>query len=228
MAENKKSFIAYCDWQDTFQELPNDKAGKLIKHLLSYVNDEHPETDDMIIRVAFASIKRQLKRDLKKYEVIREKRSDAGKLGGRPTKKKQKKAKKANAYFEKQKNPVNVSVNVNDSVNDNDIINIVTLFYDYQVKEFPQQLKEYVDNPNKLIDDSVSVIDKIVRIDGYALEQVRDVLAQAVKDDFWSKQIISLRSLRKKGKNGFSKFSNMVTSFQKSKSGIDRWLEENG
>ena len=43
MAENKKSFIAYTDWKDTFDALPNDKAGILIKHIYAYVNDEDPQ-----------------------------------------------------------------------------------------------------------------------------------------------------------------------------------------
>ena len=68
MAENKKSFTAYCDWNTTFNSLPDDKAGQLIKHLFAYVNDENPETDDLLINAVFANIKATLKRDLKKWE----------------------------------------------------------------------------------------------------------------------------------------------------------------
>lgn len=73
MAKDKNSFTAYCDWQETFKSLPDDKAGKLIKHLFAYVNDENPETDDIIINVSFAQIKATLKRDLKKWEAKRDK-----------------------------------------------------------------------------------------------------------------------------------------------------------
>lgn len=69
MAEGKKSFMFYCDWKDTFDALPDDKAGQLVKHLLSYVNDENPETDDILINAVFANIKATLKRDLKKWEA---------------------------------------------------------------------------------------------------------------------------------------------------------------
>ena len=72
MAENKKSFLLYCDLIHTVKELPNDKAGELFKHILSYVNDENPVTDDLIIKISFEPIKQQLKRDLQKYEGIRE------------------------------------------------------------------------------------------------------------------------------------------------------------
>ncbi len=72
MAEGKKSFTAYCDWQETFKSLPDDKAGQLIKHLMSYVNDENPQTDDILIKAVFAQMRATLKRDLKKWESKRE------------------------------------------------------------------------------------------------------------------------------------------------------------
>ena len=68
MAENKKSFTAYCDWNTTFNSLPDDKAGQLIKHLFAYVNDENPITDDLLINAVFANIKATLKRDLIKWK----------------------------------------------------------------------------------------------------------------------------------------------------------------
>ncbi len=125
MAENKKSFIFYCDWKDTFDQLPDEKAGELIKHLLAYVNDENPKTDDILINAVFANIRNALKRDLVKFEEIKLKRSESGKLGGRP--KKQTKAKKPNAFTEKQSkakkaDSVNENVSVTVSVNDNDKI----------------------------------------------------------------------------------------------------------
>jgi len=83
MAENKKSFILYADLLHTVRKLPKSKAGELFLTILEYVNDENPNTDkmDLLVQVAFEPIKRQLKRDLKDWEEIRQKRSDAGKLG---------------------------------------------------------------------------------------------------------------------------------------------------
>lgn len=84
MAKGKKGFVLYADQVTIFSELPDDMAGRLIKHIFKYVNDEDPETDDLIIRVAFASIKTQLKRDLKKYEERCKRNKDNGLKGGRP------------------------------------------------------------------------------------------------------------------------------------------------
>lgn len=77
--ENKKSFILYTDLIHTVRKLPNDKAGELFKHILSYVNDEDPETNDLIINISFEPIKQQLKRDLDKWSKSRSKFSNAGK-----------------------------------------------------------------------------------------------------------------------------------------------------
>lgn len=78
MATNKKSFVLYCDLIHTVNKLPDDKAGLLFKHLLAYVNDENPITDDLIVDISFEPIKRQLKRDLNKWEEKLTQKSSAG------------------------------------------------------------------------------------------------------------------------------------------------------
>src|SRR5436190_13533845 len=100
MAENKKSFILYCDLIHTFKELSDTEAGQLIKHVLSYVNDENPEMDDRLLNLVFEPIKQQLKRDLIKYEDIKDFRSEIGKAGGIKSgevRRAKKEAKQANA-----------------------------------------------------------------------------------------------------------------------------------
>lgn len=116
MAENKKSFILYCDLIHTVNKLPNEKAGELFKHILSYVNDENPHTEDLIIQIAFEPVKLQLKRDLVKWENYIEKQRQNGKNGGRPTKAKE--TQKTQAFLEEPKKADNVTVTVTDNVND--------------------------------------------------------------------------------------------------------------
>ena len=67
MASGKESFKMYTDQIHLFKTLTDDEAGKLIKHVFEYVNDLNPITDNRIIEISFEPIKRQLKRDLKKY-----------------------------------------------------------------------------------------------------------------------------------------------------------------
>lgn len=117
MAKDKKSFIFYCDWKDTFDQLPDEKAGQLIKHMLAYVNDEDPQTDDLLISAVFANMKNTLKRDLKKFEEIKKKRSDAGKKSAE--KRAQQKSSKSTSVESVQQNSANSTVSDNDSVSDN-------------------------------------------------------------------------------------------------------------
>jgi hypothetical protein len=86
MAKDKKSFLLYCDIIHTVEKMPTEKAGELFKHILQYVNDQDPTTDDLIVQLVFEPIKQQLKRDLRKYEDFIEKQRDNGKRGGRPRK----------------------------------------------------------------------------------------------------------------------------------------------
>ena len=73
MADNKKSVVIYVDWISIFDELSDDEAGRLVKHLFRYVNDRNPESPDRLTKLLFEPIKQTLKRDLVKYEDKREK-----------------------------------------------------------------------------------------------------------------------------------------------------------
>jgi ribosomal protein L11 len=81
MATDKKSFILYCDLIHTVNKLPDETAGKLLKHILAYVNDLNPETEDLLVEVAFEPIKQVMKRDLKKWETEINRKSQGAILG---------------------------------------------------------------------------------------------------------------------------------------------------
>ena len=87
MAENKKGFLLYCDLIHTVQKLNDEQAGKLFKHVLDYVNDLNPVTEDLLTQVCFEPIKQSLKRDLKKWEKQHEQRIAAGKKSAQVRKK---------------------------------------------------------------------------------------------------------------------------------------------
>lgn len=76
MAKDKKSVLVYVDWISTFEELDDEEAGKLIKHFFRYVNDLNPEPPDRVTKLVFEPIKQSLKRDLVKYESIRQKNKE--------------------------------------------------------------------------------------------------------------------------------------------------------
>ena len=79
MAEGKKSFVLYTDLLDNIEHLTNEEKGILFNHLLEYVNDKNPILEDRLLVTAWKPIEKQLKRDLKKFEEVKTKRSEAGK-----------------------------------------------------------------------------------------------------------------------------------------------------
>lgn len=68
MAKDKKSILVYVDWISIFDELSDEEAGKLVKHLFRYVNDKNPEAPDRLTKLLFEPIKQTLKRDLVNYQ----------------------------------------------------------------------------------------------------------------------------------------------------------------
>jgi len=109
MAENKKSFVLYTDSQGLVNQLPDDVAGRLFKHIYAYVNDENPITEELLLNIAFEPIKMQLKRDLTKWENQLEQRKQAGLKSAEVRKRN---ATKTNERSISSTDNVNVNVNV--------------------------------------------------------------------------------------------------------------------
>lgn len=212
MAENKKSFIAYCDWQETFEELSDEEAGKLVKHLFNYVNDKNPEASDKLTKMCFIPIKQSLKRDLKKYENYIEKQKINGSKGGRP--KKAKETEKTQAFLEKPKKADSVSVSGN--VNDNNI-----LLSEIKISDVPDDELDYykiaiafqnlfIKNLNEVnapiksqekakYKNYVTPIRLLIEKDKVTKDQLKKVFKylESSDGDFWKKNILSTQKLRK-------------------------------
>jgi len=129
MAENKKSFLLYCDLIHTVEQLTDEQAGDLFKHILRYVNDQEPQTENVITRIAFEPIKQSLKRDLQKYEDIRKRNQDNARKRWDAT--------ASDRIPNDTKNADSVSVSVSGSVTDKKEIKGF-------VKPTIEQLKEYM------------------------------------------------------------------------------------
>lgn len=104
--EKKDGFIFYKDWENIFFSLRTDKERsdllRAIFDLISRGKYTNFKADGL--RVAYAVIVDTLSRDCKKWDAVCKKRSEAGKKGGRPkSTTNSEKAKKPNAFFDKQK-----------------------------------------------------------------------------------------------------------------------------
>lgn len=143
MAKDKKGFILYADQKALFDQLPNDKAGELIKFIMAYVNDENPITEDLIINLAFTPIKQQLKRDLQKFEETKVSRSIAGKAGANK--------RWQNVANDNKRIPSIAKIAVNDNVNVKDK---VILSIEERKINFANQISEHKkDYSNDMLND---------------------------------------------------------------------------
>lgn len=123
MATDKKSFLLYTDLIKTVEKLPVEKQAALFMHILQYVNDQDPQTDDLLVEIAFEPIKQQLKRDLVKYEGVREKRSAAGRASADKRQQNQHLSTSVDTNQQAATNStVNDTVNVNGNVTVNDTV----------------------------------------------------------------------------------------------------------
>ena len=174
MAKDKKSFILYVDQKDLWNKLPDDIAGKLIKHIYSYVSDENPTSKDLIIEIAFEPIKQQLKRDLKLFEEKRVKRSEAGIAG-------------ANKRWQEIANDskrISTIAKIADNVNVNDNVNVIDNI-DYQA------LLDFVNKSFgrnfKVVSDKIQRSYKARLKDGYKKEDILNAIRNC-KDNSYHKE----------------------------------------
>ena len=123
MVENKKSFVLYSDSQGLVNQLPDDVAGRLFKHIYAFVNEQNPISEELLLNIAFEPIKMQLKRDLLKWESQLEQRRQAGLRSAEVRKRNSTSVNERSISSTDNVNVNdNVSVTVNDNVNDNDIL----------------------------------------------------------------------------------------------------------
>ena len=174
MAKDKKSFILYVDQKDLWNKLPDEIAGKLIKHIYSYVSDENPTSNDLIVEIAFEPIKQQLKRDLKLFEEKRVKRSEAGIAG-------------ANKRWQEIANDskrISTIAKIADNVNVNDNVNVIDNI-DYQA------LLDFVNKSFgrnfKVVSDKIQRSYKARLKDGYKKEDILNAIRNC-KDNSYHKE----------------------------------------
>lgn len=79
MAEDKRSFVLYCDYRDHLQLLSDSERGQLFTAILDYANDIEVGELPPMVKMAFSFIKSQMDKDAEKYAQIVKARSEAGK-----------------------------------------------------------------------------------------------------------------------------------------------------
>lgn len=182
MATGKKSFLAYADWKSVFDELPDEDAGKLIKHIFAYVNDENPKSDSVLINAVFANIKSTLKRDLDKWENQLEQRRIAGKKSAeiRRTKSNE----RSTVVHETERNST-VSVSVNVSDNNNTILPTSTKSaVDFDFEKFLIFFNKTLGKNHKKINDTVKAKIKARLKEGYTKHDFQKAVENIAKEKY--------------------------------------------
>lgn len=93
-----------------------------------------------------------------------------------------------------------------------DVVEFVTQYQGYAVNHLGNRAPKVT---TVLIKNGCDTIDKLIRLDGHDLNQIRAVLRWAVQDEFWCDQIYSLASLRR-AKDGLTKFQKILAACEKS------------
>ena len=179
MAKDKKSVLLYCDIIHTVEKMDNETAGEFFKHYLRYINDLNPTTDNMVVDIAFESVKQNLKRDLKKYENICERNALNGSKGGRP-----KKPKKPSGLIGNPKEPKKADTD-NDTDTDIDINNNTSakadgIDFDLLLNFINKTLNKNFRTINKTLQAKFKARLK----DGYTKEDIQKAILGASKASF--------------------------------------------
>jgi len=121
----KETFLFYADWLNVIRDLPSEVQLEVYQAIAEYAIYGNLIELKPLAKVAFGFVKQTIDRDTQKYISISEKRSEAGKRGGRPLKDNEleesnEKQKKQLLSGKSKKSNCPLNDNDNDNVNDND------------------------------------------------------------------------------------------------------------
>lgn len=247
MAKDKNSFILFSDIIYPVEELTDEEAGKLFKHILRYVNDKDPECSDRVVNIAFQPIKTQLKAQLKRWNRTIEARSEAGKKSAEVRKqRKQKKehiSTKSTSVEKKEQTSTNstvndtVIVNVNDNVNNKENIMLSKLTFSDNVlnssvynrnaflfwKLFKNNLLESGIRSTKNLDKAIlsdwsKTIQLMIEKDGRTLDELKILYNFLKQNQFWKKNIQSVKKMREQFERLFMEANTKTNTIQNGKS----------
>lgn len=247
--KEKESFILYNSFYEPIKALKNEQLGKLLRAIFNYtINGEI--TQDSEIMVAFMFIKNQIDRDAEKWEDERNKRKEAGRLGGikRALNQQQKLSSKSKQCLgvlkdakQSQTNQadnvdVNVDVYVNDNVNDNVINNITTTnnnIYDFIEENFGRTLSpiEY-EQISKWKDNELTryAIKQAVLNGAYRIKYIESILNDYEKNGIKTVQEAQEKEKefkkQKEEQNKYKGMSYREREYLRGQEILDQWTNE--
>lgn len=187
MAKDKKSFVLYCDLLKVVEKLieqdrenKTNYSGELFYHILQYVNDKNPIPIDFIIDLAFEPIKCQLKRDLVKYEVRQEQRTEAGRRSAEQRKLNESQRNATKTNDRSVSCPVTVTDNVTDNGNVNDTVITKVIGREESPQIYPRFLLE-IEEVENFLKSEQQWVETICMQNSKTIEQVNSLIEEFVK-----------------------------------------------
>lgn len=195
----KKAIKKFVEWE-------------LIEHLTSYKNKENKyiafKCPDIAKQFTYFAQKNIL--DIEKIEKI--KNESSYKIEKENEDPKQY-VSKANIEKKKEKRKKLEEV---DKKLKNKYIELSNNFYDYIDEEYGNISKDFKKSEEKVI-KGAKVVKKLIELDGYEIEKLKDILIFGLKNDFWKAHLKSLNNLRKISKNGNKKITNLYNAYELNK-----------
>lgn len=215
----RDSFIFYRSFVQAIEDTPPDDFKAIVLAASEYALDGvEPDFSNGLLKMAFSFMKPLIDSNNSKWEEIRKKRVESGRLGGARTgNQNARKNKQNNQMLEKQAKQavdVNGNVDVNVDVNDKvakapfvvsekttqsqkDAIELSTLLLTSHRREIPDYLSGK--NDEKTINSWAQDIEKLIRLDGKSPDAIRQVILWAkTPGGFWFPNIQSGKKLREK------------------------------
>lgn len=144
----KETFVLYNSFYEPIRTLKNEQLGKLFRAIFDYTIDGKI-TQDTDILVAFMFIKNQIDLDTQKWEEEKQKRSEAGRLGGikRALNKNQALSSKSKQCLDElstaKQSQANQGDNVN--VNENDNVNVNVIYNNSSSSSYNNNIYEFAE-----------------------------------------------------------------------------------
>lgn len=202
----RNSFVFYKDWRDAIKDLPNDIRLEIYDSIAEYAFSGEIPTLKPMASIAFNFIKGDLDRNLERYQEVRNKKSESGRLGnlkrwnedlfhevnqGKIT---LDEAEKIAKYRTATNEIAKIAINVNDNDNDNDndlkeIDTNVSTKKEADASSFPSTDYEifrdwmgknapYCNNPKNFKKSTISEEEFIKLKAQYTSEQIADTILQ--------------------------------------------------
>jgi len=201
-------FKFYKSYTDTFDNLTDEEAWKLLKRMYKfYFNNVDKKSDSRIVEMIFPQIKYTLEKSLKWKQTWWHRNTTPSTVPSTTPSTKDKDKDKDNI----NNNNISNTKDIKSLVLDNFNYKISKYFLDYHIKEQTPSVIYLLKSKwedNILISWS-KVIEKLQTIDKFTEEQIEFIIKKTLEDDFWKYQILSIEKYRKK-KDWVSYFVKMI------------------